>query len=105
MSFLTKKLDVSMKSALLSQVLRKRRNIPLNIAAAGAVDRELVDIFCFFVFVLGQKTCSRRARRGLKRCLEAVGLDSFWLSLSPNGATGTRFVAETVVLGLMTGDW
>ncbi len=50
----------------------------------------------------GAKTSPGGPRRCLKRCLEAVA--SFWPSLSPNGAMGTRLVAETVVLGLMTGD-
>ena len=43
-----------------------------NITAAGAVDREFVFLFYFCLFVR-PKTCSRRAGRGLKRSLEAVG--------------------------------
>ncbi len=43
-----------------------------NIAAAGAVDREFGHILGF-CFDFGPEMGSRRAGRGFKRCLEAVG--------------------------------
>ncbi len=44
-----------------------------NIAAAGAVDREFGDILGFFFRNFGPEMGSRRAGRGFKRFLEAVG--------------------------------
>ena len=63
------------------------------------LDTGMSDFPGFFICVV---VLGPRPGRCLKRYLEAVA--SFWPSLSPNGAMGTRFVAETVVLGLMTGD-
>ncbi len=56
------------------RALRESRRRPwlLNITAAGAVDREFGNILDF-VFDFGPKMGSRRARRGFKRSLEAVG--------------------------------
>ncbi len=47
-------------------------NQAFDIAAAGAVDREFGDIF-YFLGNFGLEMGSRRARRGFKRFLEAVG--------------------------------
>ncbi len=78
---------------------------PRDSRGAGVHFNDNFAIFqiCYFCGRFWPKTGPGGPGRCLKSLPEAVA--SFWPSLSANGATGTRFVAETVVWGLMTGDW
>ncbi len=77
------------------------RVLSQNIAAAGAVDRELGNTLSFLFSDLGLKTGSWKAGRGLKRSLEAI--EFILAKFEPKRSHGDPVRGRNCDLG--TGDW